>query len=336
LNILHLTFSNLLMPELRIDPLTSRRVIIAENRAGRPNDFAGTELSPVESNTAPHGDCPFCPGNESQTPHEKQQVCDEQGRWIVRVVPNRFPSVEINAPIDNAHGLHEVIIESRDHVSRVNQVSAAHWADVLRVHVERLEYAATIDTLRYALLFKNVGASGGASLSHLHSQFLALPVIPPSMQTELAALRAYHETHGKCGWCDRIAAERTSPRFVAERDGLIAFCPAVARQPFETWILPVEHAADFPDVSKLDRAAGFIHDILCRVERAIGSAGYNVMVQTSPLRGIDPRHFHWRIEILPRVTPLAGLELATGTHVCSLAPERAAQALASAATPNPR
>lgn len=320
------------MPDLRIDPLTARRVIIAENRAGRPNDFAGAELSPVEANTAPHGDCPFCPGNESQTPHEKQQICDEQGRWVVRVVPNRFPAVELKAPIDDAHGLHEVIIESREHVSRVGQVNADHWVDVLRVHVSRLEYAATIDTLCYALLFKNVGASGGASLSHLHSQFLALPDIPPAMRTELAALRAYYERHGRCGWCDRIAEERTGPQFIAERDGLIAFCPAVARQPFETWILPIEHAADFRSVAKLDRAAEFIHDILYRVERAIGLAGYNVMVQTSPLRGNDARQFHWRIEILPRVTPLAGLELATGTHVCSLAPERAAEALASAAT----
>lgn len=312
------------MPDLRIDPLTARRVIVAENRAGRPNDFAGAELSPVEANILPHGDCPFCPGNESQTPHEKQQICDEQGRWIIRVVPNRFPSVEIDAPVDDAHGLHEVIIESCEHVSRVGQVNADHWADVLRVHVSRLDCAAAIDTLYYALLFKNVGVSGGASLSHLHSQFLALPEIAAPMRTELAALRAHYEVHSRCGWCDRIAEERIGPRFIAEREGLIAFCPAVARQPFETWILPVEHEPDFRSVAKLDRAAEFVHDMLCRVERAIGSAGYNVMVQTCPLRGVDPHHFHWRIEILPRVTPLAGLELATGIHICSLAPERAA------------
>ena len=317
------------MPELRIDPLTVRRVIIAENRAERPNDFAGDELSPIEQNAAPHFNCPFCPGNEWQTPHMRQELCDPSGRWLVRVVPNRYPAVELAASTGGAVGLHEVIVESREHVSRVGQVTAAQWRNVLQVHADRLDYAAQIDSLRYGLLFKNVGASGGASLVHLHSQFLALPEIPPPMQAELAALGAYYERHGRCGWCDRIDAERAADeRLVAERDGLIAFCPAAARQPFETWILPIEHAADFRAVVELEPAAAFIHDVLCRVERAIGSAGYNVTVQTCPFHGVDPRHFHWRIEILPRVTPLAGLELATGIHVCSLAPERAAGILA--------
>lgn len=311
-------------PQLRIDPLTFRRVIVAENRAGRPNDFAGAELTPVEQNTSPHPDCPFCPGNESQTPHEKLKFSDDEGRWRIRVVPNRFPAVQIDAPSDAAVGLHEVIIESSQHVSRANQVTAAHWGDVLRVHAGRIDHADTFDNLRYALLFKNVGVSGGASLTHLHSQFLSLSEIPAAMQTELAALRHYHEQHNRCGWCDRIVEVRNSDRFVDERDGLIAFCPAAARQPYETWIMPIDHDADFRSVADFPHSAEFIHDILCRVERAIGSAGYNVMVQTCPLVGVEPQHYHWRMEILPRVTPLAGLELATGIHICSLSPEHAA------------
>lgn len=303
-------------------------MIIAENRAERPNDFAGVELTPVEHDIARHADCPFCPGNESQTPHARQELCDESGQWLVRVVPNRYPAVELDTAGSGAVGLHEVIVESRDHVSRVGQVTAAQWENVVQIHASRLEHAASIEGLRYALLFKNVGASGGASLAHLHSQFLALPEIPQSMQAELTALGIHYKTHGRCGWCDRIADQRAAgARLVAERDGLIAFCPAAARQPFETWILPAAHAPDFRSAVELKRAAAFIHDILCRVERAIGSAGYNVMVQTCPLGGVDRRHFHWRIEILPRVTPLAGLELATGIHVCNLSPERAAAIL---------
>jgi UDPglucose--hexose-1-phosphate uridylyltransferase len=323
------------MPELRIDPLTARRVIVAENRAERPNDFAVPELLPGQSTLAPHLNCPFCPGNEWQTPPARQELFDPSGQWQARVFPNRYPAVE-SAPLPGgAAGLHEVIVESRAHVSRVGQVSVEQWQRVLEVHTACLDNAAGIVGLRYALLFKNVGASGGASLAHLHSQFVALPEIPPPMQVELAALRAYLETHGRCGWCDRIAVERAADvRLVAESEGLIALCPIAARQPFETWILPTDHAADFRAANTSPQAAAFIHNILCRVERAIGTAGYNVMVQTCPFYGVDGRIFHWRIEILPRVTPLAGLELATGIHVCSLAPERAARQLASAAAPN--
>ena len=318
------------MNQLAQDDLTGRRVLIAEHRADRPNEFSPRGgASPTDGSS--RADCPFCPGNEAGTPDALAEVAGADGAWQVRVVPNKFPAMETIA----GQGLHEVIIESRRHLARTGQLRAEELAIVLETYARRLAVAAEDERFPYQLLFKNVGPSAGASLRHLHSQMIALPALPPHVEQEQARLADYYDQTGRCGWCDRIASELASEsRVVASGRGWLVVCPAASRQPYETWLLPTEHQASFADLpatpSSLDMLARLLLPVLRAIETEIDGAGYNLMIQTTPGSPCSPRpasNGHWRIEIVPRVASLAGLELATGLFVNVLPAERAAERL---------
>ena len=309
------------MSDYRTDHLTGRRVIIAEHRAGRPNEYAARS-SQKDDSTDYHPQCPFCQGNEHITPIERYALRDESGNWRVRVVPNKYPAVGH----EGGSGMHEVIIESPRHCRRTGQLSEDELADVLQVYARRLRAAAEAG-LPYRLIFKNVGPSAGASMEHLHSQLLALPEVPPAAAAERRLAAEYYSQTGRQGWSDRIAAERQGERLIMEHEDWVAFCPAAARQPYETWIMPIAHQSDFEAIldspAEIERLASLVYAVILVVEAEIDGEGYNVMVHT----GDDPQTGHWRIEIVPRVSSIAGLELATGLFVNVLSPERAAERL---------
>lgn len=328
------------------DPLTGRKVLLAENRSQRPNDFVagavGNDLNTlgqcrtvvparrdeVESLLAGHPpqtsppqkpDCAFCRGNEADTPDALHCETDAAGNWVVRVVPNKYPAVQLNA---QPCGAHEVIIESPVHHRRTGELSLEQTQAVLRAYASRLGYWDTDDRFAYGLLFKNVGPSAGASVEHLHSQLIALPVVPPYVALEQQALADHRRATGNCGWCDRLeSVQAEGDRVVAESPGYLAFCPTASRQPYETWILPTEHTeachavADSPETTA--QLARLLQSVVRAIETEIGTAGYNLMIHTGAGR-------HWRIEVLPRVSMLAGFELATGHYLNTLAPQRAA------------
>ncbi|MEM8866103.1 MAG: DUF4921 family protein [Planctomycetota bacterium] len=317
------------MSELREDPLTGRRVIIAENRSGRPNEYSPAVDSEADD-TTPREDCVFCPGNEARTPHATHETIDADGAWQTRTIPNKYPAID---PVAR-QGVHEVVIESRRHLQRTGQLSVAEFARVLLVYAERMAELAADAGLPYRLLFKNVGASAGASLHHLHSQLIALPSVPPHIEAEQARLAAYRQQQqGACGWCDRIAAVRQDrDRVVGDWDEWLAFCPSASRQPYETWLLPTEHTPRFESLADSPAAAETLARQLLPLIRAIESQivphGYNLIIHTTPggvlASGGEPGEGHWRMEIVPRVASLAGLELATGLFMNVLSPERAA------------
>jgi UDPglucose--hexose-1-phosphate uridylyltransferase len=269
---------------------------------------------------------------------------DEHSRWRVRVVPNMYPAATL-PPIENvasperagttsaAHGAHEVIIESARHLARSSELSVAEFSDVLAVYAGRLGHWHDDGRFEYGLVFKNVGQQAGASLAHLHSQLIALPHLPPAVAAELERAAQYYTKNQKCAYCDLISNERkASERIVFDRDGFIAFCPYVSLQPCEVWLLPTDHEPWFerrPRTSGGDRLAGLLHQLLARVESIVPRATYNLLVRTAPWRTSAAECGHWRIEILPRVNPLAGLELATGIHINPISPTRAAEQLRS-------
>jgi UDPglucose--hexose-1-phosphate uridylyltransferase len=330
------------MPELRTDWLTGRTGIIAENRAQRPNEFAlnatpGEAASAAGQSTsfdASSPTCPFCIGNESQTPPSVYQATDEQGRWRIRVVPNRFPAVELQPAAGTAEpavGAHEVIIESSRHLDRMSAMSASELRDVLTAYTERLCHWRDDGRFGYGLVFKNQGQPAGASLAHVHSQLVALPNVPPAVERELQRAKSKFEQDQHCAYCRLCERERShGERVVLDRDGYIAFCPNVSLQPLEVWLLPTEHEPWFerpgrPDA--LERLARVLHYLMAKLESLVPGASYNMLVRTSPWpQGVEP-WCHWRIELLPRFNPLAGLELATGVHINPLPPERAATQL---------
>jgi UDPglucose--hexose-1-phosphate uridylyltransferase len=331
-----------IVPEIRTDWLTGRTVIFAEHRANRPNEFAA---QPSASTTpAQILACPFCPGQESGTPPAVATRFDEHQRWRVRVVPNMYPVV---SPPDGsshlqsnagdaalaAHGTHEVIVESARHVTRSADLTLAEFTEVLAVYADRLSHWRDNGPLEYGLVFKNVGMWAGASLSHLHSQLIALPQVPPAVAGEFQRAEQRYAETGRCAYCDLIASERAAAeRIVFDRNGLIAFCPHVSLQPCEVWVLPTDHRPWFERQSGNDtagRLAAALLPLLARVEAIVPQGAYNLLVRTAPWRASAARCGHWRIEILPRVNPLAGLELGTGIHINPISPTRAAEQLRS-------
>lgn len=309
------------MSDLREDPLTGRRVLIAENRSGRPNEFAAP-VEPPLTDKSPRADCAFCAGNEAQTPDPTFQVCDSDG-WYVRAFPNKYPAIDVTA----GQGQHEVIVESRSHIERTGDCTVENVASALFAYSQRLHAMAL--AFDYQLLFKNVGASAGASLRHLHSQVLALDEVPSAIVAERERLESHRRETGDCGWCEYFDREQSlGHRIVAITDRFLAVCPYASRQPFETWIVPVEHASYFPGSAESmmhsQTLAKFILPVVRAIEAEIGTSGYNMILATAPAGSKD---WHWRLEIVPRVASLAGLELATGLFMNVVSPERAAERL---------
>jgi UDPglucose--hexose-1-phosphate uridylyltransferase len=312
--------------ELRTDWLTGRSVLLAEKRALRPNEFAATDAGELPHGTGP---CPFCPGQEANTPPAVLTRTVDDGRWRLRVIPNKFPAVALDEPL--AIGAHEVIVESARHVERMSALTVAELAEVLDAYRERLEHWRATGPLRYGLVFKNLGAAAGASLAHVHSQLIALPLVPTPVAAEHARAEQALAEHGECAYCRLIEAERANrDRVVLDRDGFIAFCPYASLQPCEVWVMPTVHEPWFEQRAEqpgVDRLAEVLHRLLTRIEAVLPRPSYNLLVRTSPWQDDGGRAGHWRIEILPRVNPLAGVELATQIFINPISPSVAAQQL---------
>ena len=337
------------MSELRTDWLTGRTVIVAENRAERPNEFAGAIGNVAETTSSASSTCAFCAGQEFQTPPPVYQTIDAHGQWQVRVVPNMFPAVTPDynlrfhvsrplAPVQSvqvnpAFGAHEVIIESSRHINHTSLLSAVELQAVLLAYAARLQHWRDVHHFHYGLIFKNQGARAGASMAHLHSQLIALPEVPPAVRDELHRAEQQYLQQQLCAYCQLIAAERTAgERMVLDRDGYVAFCPFASSQPVEIWLLPSDHQPSFEELSEpanFQSLAGVLHTLIARLEAILPEPSYNMVLRTAPWHTENGTYFHWRIELLPRVAEWAGLELATGVRINPVSPERAAEKLRS-------
>lgn len=315
------------MNELRSDPLTGRTVLYASGRAGRPNDFAPAALD--AGGGSPPADCPFCAGHESLTPPALAERVGPDGRWRQRVVPNKYPICGRRED-DVCLGSHEVVIESPRHVTNTTELGQDGLAGVLGVYAERLAHWRADGRFPFRMAFKNVGPSAGASLTHLHSQIVALPMLSTQQEIE-AALLARHGSPADAwrAWRERELADPA--RLLAEDAGLVAFCPTVSRASGEFWVVP-RHGGPFfedalPDASACDRMAALLFPLVARLEQRILPAGYNLIVSTAPTTGVLADAFCWRLEVVPRVASLAGFELGAGMFINTLPPEEAAALL---------
>lgn len=327
------------MPELRKDPVIGRWVIVAEERAKRPTDLH------VPAADLATGFCPFCPGNESKTPPEVFAYRDpgrprDGAGWHVRVVPNKFPVLRVEGALDKrAYGMydrmqgigaHEVFIETPEHLRSLTPLPDRHVADVLTAYRERLLDLRRDERLKYGMLFKNVGQAAGASLEHTHSQLIVTPVVPRRVTEELVGAQRHFEYRGRCVFCDIIYQELgMDERIVMVTDRFIALAPYASRFPFETWILPREHASHYETLSgaEIEDLAFVLKRVLRRLEGALGAPPYNYMVHTGPFNGGHLEHYHWHIEIIPRLTRTAGFEWGTGFYINPVPPESAAEYL---------
>jgi UDPglucose--hexose-1-phosphate uridylyltransferase len=229
-------------------------------------------------------------------------------------------------------GVHEVIIESPRHVASLSDLTPDEARLTMVAYRERMCALQKVTGLRYALIFKNVGPEAGASLEHAHSQLVATPLIPRQVQQELAACRQWHRSRKVCFFCEVIADELAHhERLVAESEHFLAVCPYASRVPYEVWILPRQHQSHFERQTdqRLADLARFAQCLLRKLERIHEHLAYNYFLHTAPFGTRSLRHYHWHLEILPRLTTTAGFEWGGGYFINPVPPELAAANLRS-------
>src|SRR5262245_3994785 len=323
------------MPERRKDPIVGRWVIIAPDRAKRP-------IQTRETQVAESGLCPFCEGNEANTPVEILAYRDAKSRpnekgWRVRVVPNRFPALQIEGDLRkrgdgiydqmNGIGAHEVIIECPSHATNMANLTEENLREVLWVYRDRLVDLKKDKRLVYGMIFKNVGAAAGASLEHSHSQLIVTPIVPVNVWEEMNGSLEFFDYRGRCIYCDMIYQEMSmEKRIVVDTPSFICFAPFASRFPFETWIVPKNHNSHYENIQKheLDELGTVLKTILMKLDIALDRPAYNYIIHTSPFDTQSLPHYHWHIEIIPRMTRVAGFEWGTGFYINPVPPEQAA------------
>jgi UDPglucose--hexose-1-phosphate uridylyltransferase len=323
-------------PELRKDPISGRWVIIARSRAKRPNDFEPTP----ELATGRY--CPFCEGNEDATPSEilayrPDGATANRGGWRVRVVPNKFPALEIEGDLNKRGegmydlmrgvGAHEVIIESPRHLLSTADLSEREIEEVLWVYRDRLVDLKRDPRLVYGMIFKNVGAAAGASLEHTHSQLIVTPIVPINVWEEMTGALEFYNYRGRCVFCDMAQQELSAEkRLVLDSPGFVAFCPFASRFPFETWIVPKTHSSHFENIQKhsVEELARVLRQTLAKIETALDRPAYHYIIHNSPFDAGELPHYHWHLEIIPRLTKPAGFEWGSGFYINPVGPEEAA------------
>lgn len=327
------------MSEFRRDPITGRWNIIDTDEPMRPGDF------PVTLHTPSGSLCPFCTGNERLTPPEIYAVRPSGSPpngpdWQVRVVSNKFPALRIEGELErrglgvfdlsNGIGAHEVIIETPDHQKQMADLSLAELEQVLTAFRLRSLDLRGDRRLKYSLIFKNFGLSAGASLEHTHSQLIALPIVPKRVGEELKGAARYFEFRGRCPFCDMLNQEiEDDERLIEENKGFIAYCPYVSSFPFETWILPRAHSADFTSITteQIQDLARLLRSVLLRLRLGLSDPSYNFIIHTAPIETQERDDYHWHLELIPKLTKVAGFEWGTGFYINPTPPELAAKVL---------
>jgi UDPglucose--hexose-1-phosphate uridylyltransferase len=343
-------------PELRIDQLSGLPTILAPGRAERPEGFVTRASEPK----GPDG-CPFCEGREERTPPEVYATragggeADTSG-WTTRVVPNLYPALaeeageepggDPTAPTKGdagafaaagdpllesrragdpnlfvakpAQGAHEVVVNAPEHVTSMADLGEEQFAAAVATWRQRMRAHAGAS---YVQLIVNEGGGAGASLEHTHAQLYALDFVPAAVARERERGGAYAErTQGGSLLGDVLVEEvRRQERLVAIDDEAALICPWASRSPFELRVIPRAATASFAEDGG---GATMIHTALrLLAERFGGSPELNLWVRTAP-RGAE--HFHWHVDIAPRLSIKAAFEFATGVDINTYPPERAA------------
>ncbi len=298
-------------PELCIDPITGAEVIYAPQRANRTNALAREPL------VLPVTDfCPFCPGHEEETPAAVYRWPSETSKpWQLRLVPNRYPAVAThlqNNSSPSAYGQHEVLIESARHDDDWLSISPEHLAHILQAVATQLRLWAHDPRARYIQVFKNVGTRAGATLAHPHLQLMSLDYCPTHIVKEAQNLK------------EHLPALFAHQHLMIQQDAdYVTLCPPVSRVPYELWLLP-RQPGPFESLS-FDGYLTLAHhlkSVLHRLEAVIGKVSHNIIWKLPP-RGHE--HLPWRIEVTPRLTTFAGLELGSGLYINPIRPELAAE-----------
>ncbi len=326
------------MPEIRVDPLSGHKVIVAGERSERPNGAPTCAAAPAIDRERD----PFAEGHEDRTPPELYAVRPGGGPpdspgWTARVVPNLYPALSRDGAQPEPHaqpdlfcarpaeGAHEVIVNAPEPVPSLADLPAERVEGAMEVWRSRMKAHAGS---AYVQLIVNERREGGASLEHTHAQLYALAFVPNEVARERERFTAYAaRTMGRNLLEDLLAEEvRIGERLVAIDEEAVLIAPYASKLPFQLMLAPRKPRMSFEEGGPL--GAALLHEGLGRLKRHFGtSPPLNMWVRTAPL---GSEHFCWRIDVVPRLTHLAGLELSTGVNLNIVAPEHAAALLRAA------
>jgi len=336
--------------EMRKDYLLDRWTVIATQRKKRPTDFAKAPQTRQE------GACALDPGNEHMTPPavlvylltekgiRKDRDLDgfRHKNWLVRVVPNLYPAFTPPEKGEwtglekgvltraSATGHHEVLIESPEHDEHPGVARISQLIYVVEAYIDRLRELRSKPYIGYVSIFRNHGLEAGASLSHAHTQLIAMPVVPKTVREELEASRVIFKKNGVCAFCEIIEKEEKSPRFVWGNSHFVVFTPWASVNPFEFWVFPRRHHCCLLDLSRIEvtTLAETMRVCFGGLRSLLNDPPYNFGFHQVTAGASD--YYHWHLEVYPRLSIWAGFEKSTGMFINVVSPEDAAKHLREA------
>lgn len=326
--------------EIRRNLATNYWVIFAPARGKRPHDFIRTaperELLPEYA-----ADCPFCPGNEELLTSIIDEVpCVGDGNWCTRVVPNKFPALAPDGEADRSVqgiylsmkgvGRHEVIIESPKHNRQIASMDKTSVIPIVETYHRRYTDILQDKHSMMVVIFRNHGPKAGTSLIHPHSQLIALGWVPSNIRWREDVAERYYDRWGRCVYCDMLRFEMSEGRrSILENPSFFAFIPFAADVPFEVWVIPKTHNANFGDISDSEKEdlADALHRVLKRVHGKLNDPDYNYTINTAARHKSGEPHLHWYVQIRPRLTTKAGFEIGSGISINPSMPESDAEFL---------
>lgn len=302
------------MSQLRIDPITNEKVLMAADRSHRPSDLKLKDTEPESGEN-----CPFCPGHESQTPPRVDILPGQEG-WLTRTFPNKFPILEES---------HYVVVESPEHNKNYFNMNQQEIINLLKAYQRAYRLLSQKDGLEYILVFKNYQKEAGASLHHPHAQVIGSDFIPTRVELELDNYQKYYEKMGECIFCKMMEDEIGGPREIRCSDSYLVLAPYASRFSYETWILPRNHQVSFTEMSQrdLEELARILLEHFKRLNKILGDFPFNLYIHNGSLDANQESDFHWHIEITPRLNKMAGFELGGGVMVNTVLPEQVADIL---------
>lgn len=326
------------MSELRYNVISREWVIIATERAKRPKDFIKAKKE-VKVLPEYKKDCPFCPGNEDQTPEETFRIGDAN-KWRVRVVYNKFgalsPTEKEKRKINVLHrsmsgfGNHEVIIENPLHNTIVPLMTDKEAEDIIKAYKNRYVTIKQTKGIEHIIIFKNHGPAAGTSLEHPHSQLVATPIVPPQARGRIEQAVNFFDQTGQCIFCRTLEEElRAKERIILETDKFVSFVPYAALSPFAIWIFPRRHMDSFDQIDEVDITdlAGNLKSTLQKLYYGLDNPDFNYTIRSIPINERGQEYFHWYLSIIPRISQPAGFELGSGMFINTALPEECAQFL---------
>jgi UDPglucose--hexose-1-phosphate uridylyltransferase len=322
------------MTEIRQNKATKQWVIYSTARAKRPRDFVRPAREKrVLTEYDPH--CPFCPGNEAMLPPIISETPAATGSsWQTRIVPNKFPALVPEA--SNArvlrdiylamegHGRHEVIIENPRHNRDISEMTSQEIGVVIETYHQHYVELMKVHENMLVLIFRNHGERAGTSLMHPHSQMIVTGIVPPLVREREEQAQRHFDEWGRCVFCEMLEFERDQcARVVFENELFLGFVPFAAEVPFEIWIMPKEHEADFGSITAAQKTAlaEALHNVLGRLHTKLSDPDYNYVINSSSQYDSGEPHIHWYLQIRPRMITPAGFELGTGISINPSVPE---------------